>query len=763
MWISLVGSFLLFSVLAVHISFEENLLKLFPDTDQNREIGLAFGNLKVKDKVFVQIMSKDGYEASPETLASAMDSFVDSLVAHDAEHMVDGAFWKFDQDMAMNALDFALNNAASFVSAEFYPLIEEWLADGAPEEVPQSLKDMLSGYTGDYAMINGYLFSPDSLCAVAYISPTFNSLETKFAGKLLGQMEKEAESTCAAFPEIEILYHGTTLEGAFNSRQIKSDLMLTLALSILVICLVICFTFKNGSTLPMLMAPVTYGAVFSLALIYVIKGQMSLMALGLGALILGTALSYCLHVLTHYKYVSDPETVIREQSRPVCLGSLTTIGAFTGLLFTTSELLRDFGLFASFALVGTALFALVFLPHFFNPQKNRKSDAAFKLVDKFNSVHFDRCYILAAALVLVTALCFFLAPKVHFDTDLNNLNCRDKVIVRSQDYYREHFDKGKSAMYYAGTGETLDEAILSAKSVAAVLDSLTESELVTERSHLFEILIPEKEQQENIDRWKEYWADRQAPLPPNLPSIAYSLIEADYETASLPESGAFPDEFSSNFVEQSDDGGWLVFVMARMDRKDAYHVDDYVTALPGTLVVDPYYYTSDMLEIIHSDFNILLGVSSIFVLLVLLLSFRNIVISLISFMPMFLSWFVVQGVMSLLGIEFNLFNIIVSSFIFGVGVDYSIFVMDGLIDTERGRGSRLLICHKAAIFFSAFVLLTVIISMLFTSHPCIFSIGQVTIIGMVSTLLITYVLEPLMFHLVMKTGYMKNRIKKLTE
>ena len=759
MWLSMVGSFMLFAFVAVHVNFEENLLKLFPDTEQAKETRIAFGDLKVKDKIFVEIFSREGCKVPAGTIASAMDSFIDSLMARDAEHNIDGCLWKFDQDMAMNALDFVLNNAVTFVNGDFYPMIEEWMEDGAPEEIPQSVMDMLGDYTGDYAMIDGYLFSPDSLAAVAYISPTFNSLDTKYAGKLLKQMEVQKKETCEAFPGIEIIFHGAAIEGAFNSRVIKSDLVLTLSVSLLIICLVIGFCFKNKSTLLMLVAPIIYGSTFSLALIYVIKGGMSLMAIALGALILGTALSYCLHVLTHYKYVSEPEIVIREQCRPVCLGCLTTVGAFAGLLFTTSELLRDFGLFASFALLGTAFFALVFLPHFFNPQKNRRSELAFKLVDRFNSIRFERCIPLVAVIAAGIILCFFYAPKVRFNPDLNGLNHLDRDVVRSKNFYSEHFDKGKFAMYYAGTGDTLDDAILSARGVAAVLDSLKGTGLVSDRSHMYEILIPEFEQQANIDRWKEYWAERKEPLPSTLPSLAYSLIEADYEPVSLPESGSFPEEFMSNIVEQSSDGGWMVFVMARMEKKDAHRVDDYVSEKPGAVVIDPYYYTEDMLKIIHSDFNVILGVSSIFVLLVLMLSFGNIVISLIAFLPMFLSWFVVQGVMAMSGIEFNLFNIIVSSFIFGIGVDYSIFVMDGLLDNEQGRGNRLLICHKAAIFFSAFVLLTVIISMLFTTHQCIFSIGQVTIIGMASTLLITYALEPLVFRLAMKTKCMKKRIK----
>ena len=77
-----------------------------------------------------------------------------------------------------------------------------------------------------------------------------------------------------------------------------------------------------------------------------------MLALGIGAIVLGVALSYVLHIITHYKYISDPEQVLRDQVKPVCLGCLTTIGSFMGLIFIRTELLQDFGLFAAFAIVG---------------------------------------------------------------------------------------------------------------------------------------------------------------------------------------------------------------------------------------------------------------------------------------------------------------------------------------------------------------------------------------------------------------------------
>jgi hypothetical protein len=36
------------------------------------------------------------------------------------------------------------------------------------------------------------------------------------------------------------------------------------------------------------------------------------------------------------------------------------------------------------------------------------------------------------------------------------------------------------------------------------------------------------------------------------------------------------------------------------------------------------------------------------------------------------------GIMNILGIRFNIINIIISAFIFGLGDDYSLFIMDGL-------------------------------------------------------------------------------------
>jgi predicted RND superfamily exporter protein len=167
-----------------------------------------------------------------------------------------------------------------------------------------------------------------------------------------------------------------------------------------------------------------------------------------------------------------------------------------------------------------------------------------------------------------------------------------------------------------------------------------------------------------------------------------------------------------------------------------------------------------MVQLLNDDFNTILGISSMFVFIVLLLSFRSIPCAILAFIPMGLSWYVVQGIMGIFGLQFNLINIIIATFVFGIGVDYSIFVMSGLIAKASGKDKHLLIYHKTAIFFSAFVLMVVTGSLLFATHPAIHSIGVSTLIGMSATILITYTLQPALFRWLMTFTFFSKRFKK---
>lgn len=114
-----------------------------------------------------------------------------------------------------------------------------------------------------------------------------------------------------------------------------------------------------------------------------------------------------------------------------------------------------------------------------------------------------------------------------------------------------------------------------------------------------------------------------------------------------------------------------------------------------------------------------------------------------------------QGYMAIFKLEFNLINIVISTFIYGIGVDYSIFVMEGLLAEARRGETSMLNYHKVAIFYSAMVLAIVTFSLVFARHPAIHSIGLITLIGMASTILITYSLQPFIFRQLCKYRFFR--------
>ena len=810
MWTLLAGSTIVFAVFAFRLSFEEDIAKLLPQTDKAEKAGLAFGQMSIKDKIFLQIAAVESdTDADPSSgpasvpdLAFLTGEFIGRLLENDAEqHLIAHVLYKVEDEWAVNALEYALGHFPSLVDASVYAgfdslltrealrsrmarNVEEMSADfdGSVSAMicydPAALREALlqqvgdvSSLTGGYTLIDGHLFSKDGSVALAFLSPNFNYLESGKCARLIKLIDRTAADFMAGHPEAEVLCHGNSVLSAGNSGTIKADVIKTVGVSLLIILLFIALAYRNKSTLPLLLSPVLYGTLAAMATVYWIKGIISLMAMGIGALVLGIALSYVMHVLTQFKYTADPERVIRQQAKPVCLSCLTTIGAFAGLFFTDSELLSDFGLFASLALVATTLFSLIFLPHFFRAESNRRNEKFFRLIEAVENYPYDRNRVLLTALAVITLVCLFMSPKVRFDSDLNHIGYVSERAARSQQLYDEKVNQGFQSTFYAASAPDLDQALAYNSLIEAVLDSLQTAGSVKGYSSVAALFLTSGRQQQNIDRWHAYWSPervaearrnigaeaRAAGLDPGIFEPFFRLVTARYEPELLFDAGILPVELSSNFIEKVGDD-YLVFSSALTLPGQADAVSDVVTTVPHALVADPFYYTDDMVEIVHGDFNVVLLISSLFVLLVLLLTYKNLILTLLAFLPMGLSWYIVQGVMALLGLEFNLINIILSSFIFGVGVDYSIFMMDGLLSAARGEDLNLMKYHKTAITFSAFILIIVVSSLLLCEHPALYSVGQCTLIGMAAAILLSYCVQPFLFRQLMKSAAFRRRI-----
>ena len=806
-WVSMIALYAFFGYFASKIYLEEDINKLMPSSkNEDGTTKLAFANLRIKDKTFLLFEGKNG--ASVEHITEICDAFIDSLESRNAamdstQQVIGNIFYRLPDDLMLDVIDYMSAHLPAYIDTSIYTRLDAMLTyphmkqqmkanhddllspvgSMFPELIQmdpvglrgllmEQMKPFTEGAAGSYKTLNGHFFVQDSTVCVAFITPMYSATNTGQGSTLFRILNDQIEQFSASAPDVKISYHGTPASGFYNSWRIKSDLKGTIIGSLVLVLIFISICFRNYNTIPLLLLPVVFGTLFGLAAMYFIKGHFSLLALGIGAIVLGVALSYVLHIITHYKYISDPEQVLRDQVKPVCLGCLTTIGSFMGLIFIRTELLQDFGLFAAFAIVGTTFFSLVFLPQFLNPRKNKLNHRAFAIIDRINAYPFDRKKPLLFTILATAVVCigFYIAGGTQFDADMHNLGYKAESTSYSENLLRSKTHTGDKQKYFASSGATMEEAIENFEIMATKLDSLQNIGLVKSYTHTNQIFVPLHVQQERIDAWKNFWTGErlqlvhdlinktapEAGLIPDAFSPFFELATADYEPDALYEASIIPEGYQSTLMEQSYNDEYLCFTSVRC-KNDSIHSkeSDYnriceaIVSSPNLLVLDTYYYTTDTLIQLNDDFNVLQWVSMLFVLIVLFFSFHfNIKHTLLGFMPILSSWLIVLGAMVIFDVRFNLINIIISTFIFGIGVDYSIFVMNGLIGGKEN--SRLLGYHKTAIFFSAFILIVTVSSMLFAEHPAIKSVGFSILVGMISAVVISYVIQPAIFRMINK-------------
>ena len=796
-WLSMVAIFLFFGFFATRIHLEEDIDKLMPSSkNEDGTTKLAFADLKIKDKTFLLFEGK-----GTENLIGVCDDFIDSLVMRDsASHTIGDIFYKIDDDLIPDGIDYLTEHLPAYIDSSAYAHFDSLLTrEHFTQQMQQNHDDLLSEIggmfpeliqmdpmgmrsvlakqmeplmsAGNYHTVDNHFFVPDSTVCIAFITPRFSSTNTGQGSALFRMLNDQIDQFSKSHPDVRISYHGTPASGFYNSTQIKKDLTTTITGALILVLIFLLFCFRRWDTIPLLLLPVIFGTLFGLAMMYWIKGEFSLLALAIGGVVLGVALSYVLHVLTHQKYVNNVEKMLRDQVKPVWLGCITTIGSFAGLIFINTSLLQDFGQFAAFAILGTTMFSLTYLPLMLKEDKEyREGKEGFGFIDKINDYPLDRKKPLLAAVILVAAVGIgaYLIGGTRFDADMHNLGYLDDMTEYSEQLLRDKTYTGDKTKYFASEGNTMEEAIENFAILDHKLDSLQQLGLVKSYTHTNQIFVPMRIQQERIDAWKAFWTPErlakvrsliaqtapQAELNPEAFDTFFEMATRDYEPDSLYATGLIPPGFQSTLMEESYGGEYLCFTSVRCQNdsvrsseSDYIRICDAIASNPNLLVLDTYYYTTDTLLQMNDDFNVLQWLSMLFVLIVLLVSFHfNLKHTLLGFMPILLSWLIVLGAMVIFNVSFNLISIIISTFIFGIGVDYSIFVMNGLTSKDTSK----LKYHKTAIFLSAVVLITSVSSMLLAGHPAIRSVGFSTLVGLLSAVVLSYVLQPAIFRIIEK-------------
>lgn len=782
-------------LMASRIEFEENVTSFFPSSKNSSHLADVYSHLKVSDKIVVMFTPSEDddnllSEASRrlgELLADSedkdlIDSYMGEVGQADISEMMtfilghlpclmdDSDFRSLEELDRPSAVDSAImNDYVNLISPAGFAMKDYILAD------PLAIGSSVLGRTAElnpvseYKVRSGHVFTPDGKTMLTFIEPAFPSGETAHNDDLVNLIDNALDTLAEEFPSISLHYFGGPVMSVYNARQIKRDTYSTSIVALVIIVLFILAVFKRKRSVFLILCPVLYGALFALALSWLIQGSISGIAVGAGAAIMGVALSYSIHLLAHQNHVHTVEQLMDELCSPMIIGSVTTIGAFAGLLFTSSKLLQDFGLFASLTLLGTMIFCLVFLPQFLTAQADLREGRILRVIEKFSSYPFHKNKWLVGALIILTVVCTYMSTKVGFDSDMMDLTYWEPKLKESETILSgktggnadagvaEGVQVNEKSVMFVSVGKTAGEAFASQKKTLAQLDSLKAKGLIHSYSDGGSFVRSQEEQQANLAKWQAWWTeDRVARLKSEVAEAAvrYGFREDSFDAAltSLVNNCETIDYFNGEVIPEavsawlgSSDDLKMLITRVGLDESLIDQVYGTFSDRADLVIFDQAYFANQAAKSINDDFYLILFISSFLIFFVLWVSYGRLELALLSFLPMAVGWLIITGIMGILGVQFNIVNIILSTFIFGMGDDFSIFILEGLLHKYK-TGRELLNSHKTAIFFSSFTMIVGIGALIFAKHPALHSIALITILGMVAVVLISYVAEPLIFN-----------------
>lgn len=753
----------------------------------------------------------------PDSLAAGVDDLVACLQqAGIADSLVTA---QIDMQAAEDVAAFAYRHIPYFLTAQDYARMDSALAD--PQYVGRQLANdkqqllfpsggLLSSNIGSdplnlftpvverlarrqqqlrYELYDGYILTPDQRHAVVTIDSPYGSSETEHNSLLIQRISRAAQQTSRAHPSLSIRLTGGPVIAVGNARQIKTDSMVSVTLAVVLILLLLWFSLRSVRNIVLIAVSIAWGWLFALGALSLVHHDVSVIVIGISSVILGIAINYPLHLVAHLSHTPDVRKALRELIAPLLVGNITTIGAFLALTPLRSVALRDLGLFASFLLLGTIVFVFVFLPHLVKPTALRPSGHHFALLDRISNVSLHDKRWLVIGVAVITVVLGFFSFRTRFDTNLNHVNYMSDEQKADMQTLQTMVAVGgdTKTVYVVSSGRSADGALSAQQRMAPVEQQLRREGRVAAVNSCAPFLCSMAEQRARLERWQSFVSRYREVLTRALVAEGGA---AGFDAHAFDDfftilGGRYPLRPASYFspltrkalagtlVRDEKDGTWhcvdaLTVCASQLDQVEN-SLRQAETAAAGVasksaadVAGDNCHFeigrlNSVIADTLNDNFNYIGWACGLIVFFFLWFSLGSIELALLSFLPMAVSWIWILGLMGLLGINFNIVNVILATFIFGQGDDYTIFMTEGC-QYEYATGRRMLASYQHSILLSALIMFIGMGSLILARHPALHSLAEVTIVGMFSVVVMAWLLPPFFFRwLTMKDGVRRRR------
>lgn len=610
---------------------------------------------------------------------------------------------------------------------------EGWVLKGSLQEDPLSFNRVVMekmsylNIIPQMRLIDGHFMSEDGNNTMLLADTSIAMTDSLGAGRLMEHLRTQAATVVPQEMKTSIICgHRYTIA---NADTIKRDLFIILTLASLAVLAIYVIFLRSLSAIYVFLVPMSVLIIAS-GFISLTTTNVFAVTLGFGGVLLGIADEFAMHVyFACRKGAADMATVIGEVSRPVLFGGMATLISFSVMLGSNLPGQRQLAIYTMTGIIASLLISLVVLPHLIKPAPGGGLPAVVK---SERIIILPRKWVIGIWLILLT-LAGWQSAKLRFNGDMRAVSLIPAELqAEEKDLVRVWGDMRGKAVIFA-EGKDLDSALaVNDRLFKYLAAKLPAGQLVS----IAPLLPSAATGSENRARWSAFWEkERVAALASALNKegaalgfTANAFAPFFNRLTGVPGPMGVTELRSAGMGELLDAmivttaGSVKVMTLVPDTPEVITPLTSDLSKFDGVRLVSQSRFGDNISNAISHDFLFYMVLTSILVILLVVAVFRNPYKIMLALVPVVTGLISMLGIMGMLGIEFNLFNIVATILIIGLCVDYGIFMVCKITEGSDHAADR-------SVLVSGLTTLAGFGSLVLARHPAMHSIGVTVLLG----------------------------------
>ncbi len=626
-----------------------------------------------------------------------------------------------------------------------------------------------------------YPINADSSVMIVNLYPTGSKSDIKFLKDMFSTFDSlvVAMNPSSYHPSIKLKFGGRLKRHVSELESIMNDVFSSFGLGISSVLLLVMLYFfikkyvnyRKGSLddqthsffqhvirmpVPLLVigVPLLLSLIYTFGITYFMFGVLNTMTSVLFVILFGMGIDYGIHFYARYlelrsagfSVIQALDDTFDNTGVAIATSAITTAAAMYVLVYADFRGFSEFGFISGTGIV-LALFTMLFvLPsivvllerHNLILVNHNKVSEAKQSLTKFP---FSRTIVSFAILLSIASI--YLFKGIQFEYNFGKLEPEFPEYNKYREFVGGGFESSlrNPAYILADSREEVIEItqILKYKmETDSIIPTIKKVDALPDR-----FPVTDLEKQEKLNAIAAIRALLKDPFLINNTSDAINKLRKASKTVAPLAMDSLPDFIKTKFLTKSGEIGNFVIVYPSVGLSDGRlsiaFKDDVgkVTLKSGKQVyaASTSIVAADMLDLMITESPYMVSATLIIIFMLMLFAFRSLRWTFIALLPLLIGLAWTFGLMVILGIPLNFYNLIVLPAILGIGEDNGVHLAARYI--EEGKMSMWNVLSSTGQHISIGSITTMLgyMGLLFTHHPGLYSIGLLAVLGIGMTLL----------------------------